>query len=209
MAWAAGSEVAICRDVRKRLRANGSPGALVRNESYTMPQHSYILSAGVCVDASVGQLKPSVVDGVVVQQLATHDKVATVEARQMRADMTQLQVAVHVTDEEPITDGGARGQVLECRVNGGLPSLYPERICVVREAGVLDEIFLADRSATTSRIEREQRTRYESLAPPQLWNDSQDLQTYPSARRTTNSFTHVPFWGSMPCPEIPGRRVLF
>jgi len=120
---AATCERALLRDERKTVRSDVGRRARIR------------------IDARVRQLQAVVDNSLVVQQLTTHDPVATVETREVGAAMAELQVRVHVAKHEPIADRRADHQVLNGRVDGELPLLDPERVGIVGEAGILDEVL--------------------------------------------------------------------
>jgi len=62
---------------------------------------------GIRVYTRIRQLQPVVHNGIIVQHLAAHNPVATVEASKVRASVAQTQICVHVSKHEPVADSRA------------------------------------------------------------------------------------------------------
>ena len=68
-------------------------------------------SASVGVPATLVECKTDVDNRVVVQELAAHDPVSSMEARQVRADVADSATVIEISEECPASDGRSLRQI--------------------------------------------------------------------------------------------------
>ena len=108
---ATGVATSVGSSIGEDLWANPGTSKGMRNE-YCLKNRKHSHVAGICVDASIGESKSIVDDGLVIQHPSAHDPVPSNEALKMRADVDLLLVGV-IGQVEVVSDRGIGGEVFD------------------------------------------------------------------------------------------------